>query len=270
MQIDLALAASEYEQQGFYSPVPVLSRSEADRHLAELSNAEARLGNLHYRQKIHTVFRSPLELATHKNVLDVVEALIGPDILLYNVQYIIKEAESASFVSLHQDLTYWGFSADSLTSMWLALTPAAEINGCMSMIRGSHRSGAREHRVVPDPNNILYQNQTADRIDADDVQLCPLAPGQASFHHGWTLHQSGRNRSGERRIGLNAQYISPAMSKEKGHRGTALLVRGVDTFCNFDRERLAEYDFEPAALLNREALEALHLQAAARPNADRD
>ena len=270
MQIDIALVARAYEQHGFYSPIPVLSQTEIAHHLAELANAEAKLGNLHYRQKIHTVFQSPLQLATHQAVLDVVEALIGPDILLYNVQYIIKEAGSSAFVSLHQDLTYWGFSSDALTSMWLALTPAAEINGCMSMIRGSHRTGPREHRAVPDPDNILFQNQTVRRAEEDDLQACPLAPGQASFHHGWTLHQSGPNRSGERRIGLNAQYIAPSMSKRKGHRGTAFLVRGEDAFGNFDAERLSEYDFEPAALANREMLEALHLQTAARPNADRD
>jgi len=41
--------------------------------------------------------------------------------------------------------------------------------------------------------------------------LCPLRPGEASFHHGWTLHSSRPNQSGDRRIGLNIQYLSPSV-----------------------------------------------------------
>ncbi len=47
--------------------------------------AEARIGKLHYKPKDHTILRSPYEIAVHPRVLDLVETLIGPDILLYNV-----------------------------------------------------------------------------------------------------------------------------------------------------------------------------------------
>lgn len=67
--------------------------------------------------------RSPYELATHSQVLDVVELLIGKNILLHNVFYIIKEPLTLAHVSRHQDLTYWGFSNDKQVSMWLALSP---------------------------------------------------------------------------------------------------------------------------------------------------
>jgi ectoine hydroxylase-related dioxygenase (phytanoyl-CoA dioxygenase family) len=266
MAVNLMDVTRKYRREGFYSPLPILSITETTYHLAEVRRAEERLGNLHYRPKIHTVFRSPLELATASSVLDVVEALIGPNILLYNATYIIKEPESNSFVSLHQDLTYWGFSSDLLTSMWLALTPATETSGCMRMVPGSHLNGGREHQSIPGDENILYQNQTVDRSVIDQIQVAPLAPGQASFHHGWTLHESRPNGSDERRIGLNVNYISPAMSKHKGYRGTALLVRGTDSFGNFDSERLSKCDFDPDAIANLKRLERLHVDTAARPN----
>jgi ectoine hydroxylase-related dioxygenase (phytanoyl-CoA dioxygenase family) len=258
--------AATYREVGFYSPLSVLSDNEVAHHMNALRRAERRLGNLHYRPKIHTVFSSPLELATRDVVLDFVEAVLGPDVLLYNATYIIKEAASGSFVSLHQDLTYWGFSGDQLTSMWLALSPATEASGCMNMVPKSHVDGPREHRSIQDPDNILFQNQTADGVAVTEAMSCPLRPGEASFHHGWTLHSSGPNKSDERRIGLNVQYIASSMSKQKGGRGSALLVRGQDDHRNFEPEHLASYDFESAAIDRHRELERLHLETAARPN----
>ena len=81
-----------------------------------------KIGSLHYKSKAHTILTSPLQLATDPTVLDIVESMIGPDILLYNVTYIIKEVNAPSHVSWHQDLTYWGLSHDDKVSMWLALS----------------------------------------------------------------------------------------------------------------------------------------------------
>jgi hypothetical protein len=61
---------------------------------------------MHYRSKMHTIHTSPLTLATLPSVLDIVERMIGPNILLYNVTYIIKEPKTQTHVSWHQDLTY--------------------------------------------------------------------------------------------------------------------------------------------------------------------
>ncbi len=99
-------AAERYMRDGFLTPVEILNEGEAARHRARMEAAEAKFGALHYKTKVHTILRSPMELATHPRVLDTVEALIGPDILLYNATYIVKEAGSGSHVSWHQDLTY--------------------------------------------------------------------------------------------------------------------------------------------------------------------
>jgi len=76
----------------------------------------------------------------------------------------------------------------------------------MMMLPGSHRGGRREHRRGTDGTNVLV-----DAVDDTDAVLCPLRPGEASFHHGWTLHSSRPNQSGDRRIGLNIQYLSPSV-----------------------------------------------------------
>lgn len=129
--------------------------------------------------------------------------------MLYNVTYIIKEPHSKSHVSWHQDLTYWGFDSDDQISVWLALSPATEQSGCMKMIPCSHRDGRVEHRLTNDKSNVLFSGQTIPEVDESKALLCELNPGQASFHHGWTKHSSLPNRSDDRRIGLNIQYIAP-------------------------------------------------------------
>ncbi|MGI9463248.1 MAG: phytanoyl-CoA dioxygenase family protein, partial [Aestuariivirgaceae bacterium] len=186
----LADLKHSYQANGYLSPVDIISADEAEAHRRRMEAAEARFGPVHYKTKMHTILTSPLELATSRTVLDIVESLIGPDILLYNVTYIIKEAGSQSHVSWHQDLTYWGFNADDQVSMWLALSPATSKSGCMRMIPGSHKSGVHDHQLTEDPSNVLFSGQTVAGVDEQSAVMCELQPGQASFHHGWTLHAS--------------------------------------------------------------------------------
>lgn len=220
----------EYFRDGFLSPVALLSRDEANHHREELERAEGALGNLHYVNKIHTVMQSPYDLATLPAVLDLVEELIGPDILLYSSTYIIKESGSEAYVAWHQDLTYWGLADDDAqVSMWLALAPATVEAGCMTMVQGSHLDGLVEHAEAPGDGNVLLLGQQIEGLDASAGTPCPLAPGEASFHHGWTVHQSGPNTTSDRRIGLNVQYVAPHNDQASGDM-TATLVRGEDRF----------------------------------------
>lgn len=201
-------AAQQYATDGFLSPIRILARDEAGDHRARMEAVEAGFGALHYKNKIHTILQSPYELATHPRALDIVEALIGRDILVYNVLYIVKEVASPAHVSWHQDLTYWGFDGDALVSMWLALSPTTPESGCMRMMVGSHLRGRLDHRPTDDATNILTQGQTVSDVAEENAVTCVLQPGQASFHHGWTLHSSRPNTGPDRRIGLSVAYLA--------------------------------------------------------------
>ena len=257
--MDLQQAAEHYDENGFVSGIDILTAEEARHHRSLLERAEDRLGPLHYKAKIHTVLRSPFALATHPRILDVVGSCIGPDILLYDVEYIIKEPRTPSFVSWHQDLTYWGLSDDAQVSLWLALSPATAESGCMRMVAGSHRAGSIEHVTMEDGENVLLQGQTVEGIDESQAVMCPLRAGQASFHHGWTLHASMPNESDDRRIGLNAQFIAPHLRQTKHDQDSAILVRGEDRHRHFKTDRPAEDDFEPEALARWIELQKLHV-----------
>ncbi len=254
--------AERYGRDGFISPVDILPGAEAARHRARLEEAESKFGPLHYKTKVHTILRSPLALARDPRVLDMVEALIGPDILIHNVTYIVKEAGSRDHVSWHQDLTFWGFDGEAQVSMWLALSPASKTSGCMRMVPGSHVRGRRDHELTEDPANVLFQGQTVADVAEEEAVLCPLKPGQASFHHGWTLHASMSNRGKDRRIGLNVQYLAPHIRQTKHDRDSAMLVRGEDRYNHFQKDRPAESDLEPDAVARQGDLERRYIDTA--------
>jgi ectoine hydroxylase-related dioxygenase (phytanoyl-CoA dioxygenase family) len=228
------LLVDRYWQEGFIDGIEVLSAEEVKIHRAHLENAERALGHsLHYMSRVHTVLRSPFELATHPALVNLVEKIIGPDILLHNVTYIIKEPHTKNFASFHQDLTYWGFDGTEQVSAWLALSPATAESGCMRFIPGSHRSGLRDQVTGDDPDNVLFQSQTIEDVNEEEVVYSTLLPGRASLHHGWAIHASGPNISDDRRIGLNVQYISPRMKQTKDASDSAILIRGKDRYGHF-------------------------------------
>lgn len=258
-ELDINKLVHDYERDGFVSPVRLISEEQAAEHRAVMEDAEVSIGNLHYKPGVHTILRSAFEMATLPHLLDLIERMIGPNILLYNVTYIIKEPGSKSFVSWHQDLTYWGLSHDDQVSMWLALSGADETAGCMRMIPGSHKTGMMNHDRMDSDDNVLRNNQAVRDVDEADAVHCPLRPGEASFHHGWTLHASTPNAGEDRRIGLNVQYLATHVHQRRQHSDTALLVRGEDRYQHFEPVIPASVDLDPVAIHRWKEIERIHV-----------
>ena len=261
---DLDISYKKYRKDGFVYPIPVIDFKNATQCRVKLEEVEKKIGKLHYKSKVHTILAWVYELATHHNILDLVEKILGPNILLHNATFIIKEANTPSHVSWHQDLTYWGFSHDDQVSVWLALSPANELSGAMQMIPESHTSGMIEHITTKDKNNVLLQGQKVIGVNEKNATLCPLLPGEASFHHGWTLHRSKPNRSSDRRIGLNFQYLATHVKQTKHNNDSAICVRGYDQYNNFKIDQLATKDLDPIAVEKFTILDELYKSTAGR------
>jgi ectoine hydroxylase-related dioxygenase (phytanoyl-CoA dioxygenase family) len=245
---------TQYERDGFFSPLDVVEPELACTHRETLESIEKQHGAMHYQYKLYTFMQFPLQLATHPALLDAVEALIGPDILLYNATFVIKEAHSDAHVSWHQDLTYWGLNSDAQVSAWVALTEVTEENGCMYMLPGSQKDGMREHITTQDSTNVLLNGQTIPSVDESTARPLCLQPGQASLHHGWTIHTSMPNRSSDRRIGLNIQYLATDVKQLKSDKDTAMLVRGADKYRHFGTDKPVAKAFDLAEMKRQEAL----------------
>jgi ectoine hydroxylase-related dioxygenase (phytanoyl-CoA dioxygenase family) len=85
--------------------------------------------------------------------------VIGPDILCWSTTFFTKEARSPSFVSWHQDATYWGLSTDDVITAWVAFADAPVESGAMKFWPGSHLKKQIEHRDTFDQNNLLTRGQ---------------------------------------------------------------------------------------------------------------
>lgn len=249
---------ARYRGEGFLFPLDILSAGEAAAHRRALEAAEAIHGSMHYRTKPYLVFSAAWELARHPVLLDAVEDILGPDILLYDSAYVIKEPHNTRYVSWHQDLTYWGLDSDDIVTAWVALTPATPENGAMRFVPGTHRAGRLAHHDTHAADNILHRGQEVrEGFNEANAVDSVLAPGQASLHHGWTLHASHGNGTGGRRIGLTLQYLAPSMRQTLGNRESATLVRGEDRYGHFQPEPAFAGDFLPEAVAFQRAAEAL-------------
>ena len=177
------------------------------------------------------------------------EALLGPDILVWGATFFIKEPRTESFVSWHQDLRYWGLDSDAEVSAWLALSLVTEANGCMRFLPGSHHGALLPHVDRFEEDNILTRGQRAAiEIKEEETVKVTLEPGQASLHHGRLLHASGPNRSDERRIGLAINYIATHVRQVVGKDDYAMLVRGEDRHGHFKLVPPPEADLSDEAM----------------------
>lgn len=226
-----------YRAEGFLFPVRVSEPERASRWRGELEELERSHGKLHYLPKAHLVLPLADRLARDPTVLDAVESLLGPDILLWDSTFIIKEPGDGKKVSWHQDLTYWGLDPQDVASVWLAVSPASVQSGCMRMISGTQDGPLVAHQENSAADNILSRGQTiASTVDERIAVDVILAPGEMSLHHGRVWHGSNPNVSADRRIGFNAQYLAPWVRQAVGDWDSALLVRGQDRFGHFEPE----------------------------------
>lgn len=246
-----AETVAQYHRDGYYFPVPVLSATEARAYRDKLEAYERSSGgpiDSNMRQKVHLLFTWANELARHPAILDAVEDVIGPDILCWGTNFFIKEAHSPSYVSWHQDATYWGLSTSDVITAWVAFADAPVESGAMKFWPGSHLKSQLEHRDTFAKDNLLTRGQeiAVDVPEGAGVDVA-LKAGEMSLHHVLLVHGSGPNTTNDRRIGLAIRYI-PTHVRQLKSRDSATLVRGRDAYGHFDLDPAPKSDLDEAAL----------------------
>lgn len=239
-----------YERDGFVCPLPALTPEEAAAYRDELDALEAREGPdvwKRTRRRPHLQITALNRLARHPRILDAVGDVIGPDILLWAVGRFDKKPHDPSFVSWHQDGTYWGLSEPAVVSAWVALTRIHRANGCMRILPGSHRVAQMPHRETADAHNMLSRGQEVE-VEVDEAAAVDLElePGQISLHHIMAVHGSNANTSDERRLGIALRYVAAHVRQITDTMDSASLVRGTDRFGHFAPEPIPAVDFDPA------------------------
>jgi Phytanoyl-CoA dioxygenase (PhyH) len=249
--------AAAYARDGFFCPYDVIGEAEAAGILADLEAGEAELADPERRAELSMLRSYPARLLPsfdrlirHPRLIDAVSQILGRDLLVWGSGLFLKEAASPSYVSWHQDLTYWGLDEVNEVTAWVALSPATVESGCMRFVPGSHRQRLVPHVDSFGKDNLLTRGQEI-AIEVDEASAVDviLRPGQASFHHGHMFHSSGPNRSGVRRVGVAIRYITPSMKQKSGDRLLVAHVSGKDDYGHFTvapppAGRLLEEDFE--------------------------
>ena len=210
----------QYHDEGFISPLRVISEADALSIKTQLEEVEAQYPeeiNAESRNNLHLSFAFLDALAHNTTIVDAMEDLIGPDIALWASVMFIKEPSSKQYVSWHQDATYMGLDSVDFPTPWIALSPSNKETGCMTMISGSHKSEIRKHEDTYAENNILTRGQVIPNVDENKAVDLILRPGEMSIHHGAIIHGSQPNNSDQRRIGFSLQsYISPEIRQVVG------------------------------------------------------
>lgn len=173
---------AEDETQG--DKLPVLRKAENTRQYSE-------------------VFR---DLAAHPKLINVVQGLIGQDLLLFRSTLMFKPAFHGSSHGLHQDSAYWPMEPPNLVTVSIALNDATPENGCFKVIPQSHLWGMQSW------GNIARQQDAAltDREEVAAQQMdVPLSAGSALFFHSLMVHGSGPNTTANPRNTALYAYFSP-------------------------------------------------------------
>lgn len=255
-----------YERDGYVFPIDVLTPEEVHQARSELEAWEAQQGkpiDFPEKSKSYLLFDWGDRLVHHPKILDAVEDVIGPDILVYHSTLFDKAARTPAYVRWHQDSPYFYLEPHLHVTAWVALSDASVLAGCMHVLPGSHRWGVFEHDDKPEPLNMIRRGQgISGRFDHETGVPIPVGPGQMSLHHTDLVHASGGNQSDDRRLGYAISYIPASVRPVGAVQPSALCVRGRDHGHFLPEQRLGQ-------ALSAQAREA-HAQALARFRALQD
>jgi non-heme Fe2+,alpha-ketoglutarate-dependent halogenase len=216
----------QYKRDGILFPIRVFSADEVASFRVAL---ESIADNCRDRPPkrfdgLHLFFEWAHRLVTHESLLNVVEDILGGDILIDGTLVFYKPPHDCSYVSWHQDSVYSGWHLTPSTSAWIALTPSHRTNGCMRVIPGSHQRGSLQHVNVVDDSNLLRRGEQIKIVDESEAVDVVLRPGEMSLHQSTIIHGSTPNTSSEPRIGFIVRFVTNRITT----RGRAILrARGL-------------------------------------------
>lgn len=244
---------ARYQREGYLSPLPGLSASDAAsvRERIEAFGQRHGVSEAHVlRNKAHLKMPSLIPVVRDPRIVSVAAAILGPDVLCWGSSVFIKEPGASELVAWHQDSYYWDMQPDDVCTIWLALIDSTVENGAMRVIPGSHREPALPHAASPEGSgNMLFTyEEIATPVDETRAVACLLRAGEMSVHHMATVHGSEPNRSAGRRMGYSITYVAPHV-RHSGKRNSALLVSGFDRFGHFAADPLPTEEMQADVLV---------------------
>ena len=242
---------AQFNEQGYLSGIDMFTDKECDtfREQAEIFESENPEDVAWaFDIKSNLLFEWVYQLGIHPRLLDIVDNLIGPDILLTNSIFRIKEPTSETHYGWHQDAARIQVEPNFIIA-YLAIGEATTENGCLRVIPGSHRKIEPFHLVKYTKRKLARVTEVDESTAVDLV----LKKGQVGFFNCNTIHGSGANRSDSRRFALINDY-TPAAARQSLSMGSGQLVRGDNHFQYWGIEPVPGRDLEQNAQGRRDIL----------------
>jgi hypothetical protein len=239
-----------FRTHGWLAPLTAIDAETAADYVRRIEAYEAAIGqdvNRSLKIKGHLAFPWLVELGRNPKILDAVEDLIGPDIMLFGASVFAKPGNDKSYVSWHQDSAYFGLEPHDEVTAWVALTESNRHNGALQVLPGSHQGRDMQHEETYAEDNMLARGQAIAIDDDSEAVTLELEAGQFSLHHERTAHGSKTNKTSSRRVGF-AFFFIPAHVRSTLGRRTAILVRGTDRYGNWDADPVPAFDMDPVAM----------------------
>lgn len=221
-----------FNEQGYLCPLDVMTEAEVvenRRTFDQLMAMAVDAGlNSYSINGWHRTCASIYDLVMHPRILNLVEDLLGPDLVCMMTHYFCKTPGDAKRVSWHQDASYWPLTPSKVVTVWLAIDDVDEKMGPMQVVPGSHVHGQIPfERSTKEENNVLRQTVPNAEQFGSPVSFVMKA-GQVSMHTDLLLHGSEPNRSNRRRCGLTLRYMPPDVRGLDPEGQPGIVARGED------------------------------------------
>ncbi len=206
-----AAQIDQYNTLGYVQPFDVFSASEITairRYIDGLMDAkgpDGAYGINCYQARLSGLY----DIATDSRILDLVQDIIGPDILCWASAILSKAPQDPKAVPWHQDACFWALSPARTVTVWLAIDDADADNSAMRFIPGTHDKGRFSEQATGGEAVFHKETANADAMGAPFTNT--LKAGQVSLHADMLVHGSLANRSDRRRCGLTLRYCPPSV-----------------------------------------------------------
>ena len=248
MRLD-ARQVNAFQRDGFLTGLPLLSVEACTQFMHQADRFTQNYPeDVHWAFdiKANLLFDWVYEIGVTPALLDVIEDLIGHDILLTNSIFRIKQPDSETRYGWHQDAARIQVEPPFVLA-YLAISESTSENGCLRVIPGSH--------IAVEPFELISyacERKVARTIDVDEGQAVDLTlkQGEVALLHCNAVHGSGKNLSSRPRFGLINDY-TPASARQSTGTGSGQLVRGRNSGGGFATEKIPVGAFTEYNILSR-------------------
>ena len=147
-------------------------------------------------------------IARSERIVNAMEQLLGDEVYHYHSKMSIKQPRTGGAWSWHQDYGYWyqnGCLWPDMGSAFIAVDPNTRENGCLQVLKGSHKLGRIEHGRYGDQTGADPE-RTAEATKVMEIVYVELDPGDTLYFHSNLLHRSDQNTSDSQRWSLICCY----------------------------------------------------------------